>query len=574
MQMTPARAAVTASLVKQVRAVVQRHPRLQTLNRRRRLVTNRPRLARLAPTAPPRAAEQRRRVLIATNIGGFLTGSTVEATLAAALIARGHDVHVVLCDSTLPACLECTINRLGTAEHMAEHGPRRRLCQGCFRAGRKTYLEVGATLHRMSDLLTSADWAAAADAAAAVHGTDVEHLEVDGLSIGEHAKAGALRFFARATIDEEPGAEAVLRRYASAAVLTARAFRRLVQQHHFDVAVFHHGIYVPQGVVGDVCRDEGVRVVNWNPGYRARTFIFSEGDTYHHTLLDEPNETWESYGWDARREADVMAYLETRWTGASDWIWFHQHRDADRVELAAATGLDPQKPWIGLLTNVMWDAQLHYPANAFENMREWIVDTIGWFTNHPELQLLVRVHPAESTGSVPSRQRVVDEIAAAFPELPPNIAVVGPENPLGTYAAMRACDSAIIYGTKTGVELTAMGIPVVVAGEAWIRGKGVTTDVSSVQDYHRVLERLPFGRRLDEQTVRRARQYAYHFFFRRMIPLQFMAPTGGDPVCHNTLTSADGLLPGRDRGLDVILDGILSGTPFVYPSDEVGATTG
>jgi hypothetical protein len=523
-------------------------------------------MARLRPGTVP-AAERPRRVLLATNIGGFLTGTAVEATLAAALLARGHEVHVVLCDGTLPACLECTLARLGTAEHMAEHGPRKRLCQGCFRAGRTTFEEIGVTVHRLSDLLEPTDWQAASEAAQQVQGPHVGDLEVDGIPVGEHATAGALRFFARATIDQEPGAEAVLRRYVSAAVVSARGFRRLLGQHEFDVAVFHHGIYVPQGIVGEVCRAEGVRVVNWNPGYRARTFIFSHQDTYHHTLLDEPNEVWEQHGWDEDREAQVMEYLQSRWSGASDWIWFHQHQDADRHELAQATGLDPDKPWIGLLTNVMWDAQLHYPANAFANMREWIVDTIGWFAEHPELQLLVRVHPAESTGSVPSRQRVVDEIARVFPVLPGNVAVVGPDETLGTYAAMRACDSAIIYGTKTGVELSAMGIPVVVAGEAWIRGKGVTRDVSSVEDYHRVLAELPFGRRLDEATTRRARQYAYHFFLRRMIPLSFMEPTGGDPVCRNTLPSADGLLPGRDLGLDVVIDGILEGTPFVYPAD-------
>ncbi len=34
------------------------------------------------------------------------------------------------------------------------------------------------------------------------------------------------------------------------------------------------------------------------------------------------------------------------------------------------------------------------------------------------------------------------------------------------------CDAVLIYGTKTGVELSSRGIPVVVAGEAWVRGKG------------------------------------------------------------------------------------------------------
>ena len=68
----------------------------------------------------------------------------------------------------------------------------------------------------------------------------------------------------------------------------------------------------------------------------------------------------------------------------------------------------------------------------------------------------------------------------------------------------------LIYGTKTGVELS-LGIPVVVAGEAWVRGKGVTLNASSPREYFRILDRLPLGRQLDEDTVRRARMYAYHF---------------------------------------------------------------
>ena len=58
-----------------------------------------------------------------------------------------------------------------------------------------------------------------------------------------------------------------------------------------------------------------------------------------------------------------------------------------------------------------------------------------------------------------------------------------------------------------------------VAGEAWIRGKGFSTDVTSVAEYDEVLEALPRGARLSPAEVDRARRYAYHFFFRRMIPL-------------------------------------------------------
>ena len=41
------------------------------------------------------------------------------------------------------------------------------------------------------------------------------------LAIGEHAHAGALRFFATGSLDHEPHAESILRRYLESALLTA-----------------------------------------------------------------------------------------------------------------------------------------------------------------------------------------------------------------------------------------------------------------------------------------------------------------------------------------------------------------
>ena len=201
-------------------------------------------------------------------------------------------------------------------------------------------------------------------------------------------------------------------------------------------------------------------------------------------------------------------------------------------------------------------------------MLAWILQTIGYFSRRPELQLLIRVHPAEIRGSLPSRQLVVDEIKKAFPDLPENVFVIPPQSQISTYAAMMACNAVIIYGTKTGVELTSMGIPVIVAGEAWVRNKGITMDASSAKDYFEILDKLPSEQPLDEATVRRARKYAYHFFFRRMIPLEFMEPASGNPPYQIQLSGLRDLMPGRSRGLDIICDGILKGTDFIYPAEE------
>lgn len=181
---------------------------------------------------------------------------------------------------------------------------------------------------------------------------------------------------------------------------------------------------------------------------------------------------------------------------------------------------------------------------------------------------MIRVHPAEIRGILPSRQPIVDEIKKAFPRLPKNIFIIPPESQISTYAVMSQCNAVIIYGTKTGVELASMSIPIIVAGEAWIRNKGISLDASSAEHYFRLLDQLPFKAPLDKATVQRARKYAYHFFFRRMIPLEFMEPTSGWPPFKIQLSGLQDLLPGRSGGLDIICEGILKGTDFIYPAEQ------
>jgi hypothetical protein len=503
------------------------------------------------------------RILIATNVGSHLPATSLESVLGAALTLRGAEIEILICDELLPACLAADATWYADARRFALRGPQADLCADCYRPAERMYRSMGFRVHRLSEWLEPKDRSRAAEfARSALSAPSAARL--DGVAAGEHALAGALRFFARADLEGEPTGQQVLQRYLEASALSALAARTLIRQRFYECVTLHHGIYVPQGPVAEAARAEGVRVVTWNPAYRKRCFVFSHGDTYHHTLLDEPVANWENLRLTPEQDMALTAYLESRSIGSYDWIWFHDRPNFDRDQIFARYGLRSDVPIIGLLTNVMWDAQLHYPANVFPGMLPWIIETIRYFGARPDLQLLIRIHPAELRGALPSRQRVDEEIRNAFPALPPNVAIIPPESDASTYVAMGACDTVIIYGTKTGVELTSVGIPVIVAGEAWIRNKGVTIDPATRADYFRVLDGLPLRRRMSQEDVARARRYAHHFFFRRMIPLEFMEPQKGWPPYRPELKDLSPLLPGRSAGLDLICDGILTGRQFVF----------
>ena len=434
----------------------------------RRVLSDRP--------SPFAGAGTEMRVLVATSTGSNWQMSGFESVLAAALGLRGAQIDVLLCDGVLPACQECDIRLL--PEHTLLKQGAKPLCPTCFPPARRMFAELGVTPLRYGDYLDAATLDEIAAFIATRADAELASTLWQGIAVGEHARSGALRYYALGEIDAEPRGFEVLRRYLDAAMRSVSVMENLLSEQRYDVVVFHHGIYVPQGPLGDVCRKHGVRVVNWNLAYREGTMLFSHEDSYHRTMTDPGKADWEHSAFGAAEERELMDYLQSRRTGGNDWISF-QRQDEAFGSVAEKLGLDAKLPIIGLLTNVMWDAQLHFDANAFSSMLDWLDFTIAHFAERPDLQLVIRAHPAELLGSVPSRQRVAVEIARRWPELPPNIRVIGPDDPINTYAVMRGCDSVLVYGTKMALELPCWGVPVIVAGEAWARGKGFTTDVSS-----------------------------------------------------------------------------------------------
>ena len=504
-----------------------------------------------------------KRILVITGGGGYSAAKQVDSLLATALRLRGASVDVLLCDGILPACFQTTIDWDRNEKTFAARGTTRANCYSCFKNAAKTYSELGLNVIKIGGLVTNSEKQTALDLSNNMDADEIRNFSMEGIEIGEHAYAGALRFYATSNLIDK-FSENILRRYLSAAILCKFAANKLHEISDYSHVLLHHGIYVPQGVFAECSLQKNIPTTTWHVAYREKTFLFSHSGTYHKTMLDEPESDWNDFYFTDGKRQQIQKYLANRWSGYNDWVSFSRHFDQ-------RYGQDNNKPVerrydasILMLTNVMWDAQLHYPANAFPSMLEWIIATINYFKQRPNLQLIIRIHPAEVSGTLPSRQLVQNEIFKYFPELPHNIDVKTPDNPVSTYNLAKNCDSALIYGTKTGVELTAMGIPTIVAGEAWIRGKGITTDVSDPQHYIDVLNMLPFKKRLSQEVQDRALKYAYHFFFRRMIPVSLVKKSAHHEVFGFNFTDLSELKEGSDPGLDVICGGILNGSPYIF----------
>ncbi|NQW10194.1 MAG: capsule biosynthesis protein [Alphaproteobacteria bacterium] len=505
------------------------------------------------------------RVLVATSVGSWQHGLAVESLVAVALTLRGARVEFSLCDAALPACIAIKYGGVPPATLLAgEHPPR---CPHCFGPGAAALQETGLRVNRLSDGLSPDDMATADALSETVPYEDIPHFRLDGARVGEHALAGALRYTAKGDLSDEPEAERILRRYFRAAIRTVIGMDRLIADRGIDTVLVNHGIYVPQGLVREAAARRGTRIVTWNPSYKKQTLIFSHDDSYHHTMIREDPGVWEDVVLDEQRSAVLDEYLESRRRGSHDWIWFNKEVTDDNAARLTSLGVDGSRPIVTLLSSVVWDAQLHYESNAFPSMVDWLRYTVAYFATRPNLQLVVRIHPAEVTGTNPSRQKLGDELAQYFPTLPENVVMIPPESDLSTYALLDRSNAVLIYNTKMGIESSARGLPTIVAGEAWIRDKGFSLDAVTPLGYRRLLDRLPFGGRMTSSDLQRARRYAYHFFFRRMIPVELL-DVGDKGRFQFGFDSLAPLMPGATPGLDVICRGLLDRRPFVYDGPD------
>jgi hypothetical protein len=232
-------------------------------------------------------------------------------------------------------------------------------------------------------------------------------------------------------------------------------------------------------------------------------------------------------------------------------------------------GIDLKKPIIGMLTNTIWDAVLTYPNNIFSNMLEWIFLTIDFFSKRNDIQLVIRIHPAEVKSDRISKQKVYDEIKKKYKSLQKNIFIIDSDDELSSYCLLDFCDTVLIYSTKMGMEFSPFGTPVICAGESYVKNKKITLDPKNKKEYVSMLNLLPFKKKLNKSQILRAKKYAYHFFFRRMITIESLEykPHQWPPFILNK-NGVKKILQNKDKGLNQICHSIHNNLPFIFKDEK------
>jgi hypothetical protein len=290
----------------------------------------------------------------------------------------------------------------------------------------------------------------------------------------------------------------------------------LLVNGNYDVVIVPNGSILELGAVFRVATKLDIPVVTYEFGEQRGRIWLAQNDE---VMRQDTTELWQAVGTiplTSLERSEIEELFEAR-RGGRTWEHFNRKWQAVESEGAQRTrsklGLDYQRPIVLLCTNVVGDSLALNRQVFTSGMAEWLRKTVKLLENMPDYQLVVRVHPGEMLGAGhPS----VDIIKTALPAQPEHVVVVPPESPINSYDLIELAHLGLVYTTTIGLEMTMLGIPVIVAGETHYKGKGFTDDPGTWDEYKDTLKRLlgePPGRRLSDESIKKAWRYSYRYFF-------------------------------------------------------------
>tara|TARA_B100000989_G_scaffold291799_1_gene266775 strand:- start:264 stop:1928 length:1665 start_codon:yes stop_codon:yes gene_type:complete len=329
--------------------------------------------------------------------------------------------------------------------------------------------------------------------------------------INENVKTAFIRFNGSSIYSLNEKNISIIRNYYSSALTFDFIFKQILSNNKFNRIICHHGIYIPHGIIQSIIKIKKICSYFWQPGYRKNSVVITKNVNVHKFFPN--NKNWNKYEFNKKNKNKITRYLYSRINAEDNWLKFN-------VKNKPQINFNNKNKTYLLPLNVDWDAVVHFDKSIFKNMFDFLEFTVEYFLKNPNKNLIIRAHPAELLGNVPSSLSVGEFLKNRFGHLPNNIKYIDSFSSKNTYQLAKQSDVIIVYSSKLSIELSSMGMPVIVVGEAWIKYKNLTFDVTTKKEYSFYLnQNISKLKKISKKKKILCLKFAYYYFFIKMFKL-------------------------------------------------------
>ena len=361
--------------------------------------------------------------------------------------------------------------------------------------------------------------------------------------------------------DDEP-TRYLAREFMLSAYHVAREFEALIEKTDPLAVVVFNGMFYPEGTARWVAQRRGLPVYSHEVGMLPLSAFFTaEEATAYPVKVDE------AFQLNAEQNARLDAYLNQRTQGkfvtAGVQFW-PEMRELDDAFWGRA---EQFKAVVPVFTNVVFDTSQGHANVVFEHMFAWLDLVLEEIKAHPEIFFVLRAHPDEERPGKESRETVSDWVKARNVEQLPNVLFIGPRQFISSYELIAHAKFVMVYNSTVGLESSVLGKPVLCAGKARYTQIPTVFFPQSEPEYRAQLRAFLAAETVEQpdEFQRNGRRVLYSQLFRASLPFGDFLEEDGVWKGYVRLKDfkAAALDPQNSATLQVVLDGILKGKPFI-----------
>lgn len=342
-----------------------------------------------------------------------------------------------------------------------------------------------------------------------------------GIDFGDIVRGVLYRYYKSLRFEKD--AADIAFNFLETALTNYLMVQKLNAERSYQAVFFSHGIYCTWQPVVTYCEQHKLRFICYDRAKMAGTCNFN---------INQPSPDWSfDSGWNRyssrtlnlEEENLVSQYLQDRELQKGDVYAYNDSKKSDDIRaLKNELGIPLHRKVITVFTNLIWDAANVSRDIAFSSAFECIVQTIEYFKERDDVQVVVRSHPAEKV--LGTKERYGSIVREHFGHsLPPNVTIIEPELNVNSFSVIELSDIGVVNTSTVGLEFAILGKPIILISETNYRGKGFTYDVKSSAEYFNLMEDLLQTKRLLPNQVALARKYFYMmmFLYQKKMPLNY-----------------------------------------------------
>lgn len=353
---------------------------------------------------------------------------------------------------------------------------------------------------------------------------ELKAVEFRGAKIGQQAISTLSRGMhrGRTTVLAQPEMRHEIEKTLRESAAAVLASERLLDRVDPDIVLFNEKGYAGYGSAYDVALARGKNVIqfvhagiHWPDALLLKRFTEETRRMHPASLSPASWEIVRGLDWTEQRERELDEEFALRYGSGP------KHPDAGlqegkhivgRDEVYRRLALDPAKKTAVVFSHILWDANLFYGEDLFDDLEEWFVETVRAACANPHLNWVVKLHPANRFKSPTGELNDLVAIRERVGELPPHVKLLMPETDINTYSFFGAIDYALTVRGTVGMETPCFGVRTLTAGTGRYSGLGFTDDSASRREYLEKLARLHELPPLSSEETGLGKRHAYGLF--------------------------------------------------------------